>query len=396
MKIKINPSSTMDKIKETNPYLEDRVIRIPLENRNILGIEIGSFISFKGKKKDTVTLQVINAFYEDMIEDPSVAYVSSDTFERIDVRSKVNTVDIELIDGITLGCDPEIFLINKTTRKIVKANKFFRRWTQVGFDGDMLEIRPSPSIDELVLLDNIYNLILSARDTLNNSDSGRNCLMLGVSHYETFTAGFHLHFGLPNAILGRRPGVRLLAMQIVNALDYYVGIPSIIPEGHLDSYRRTIQYLDYGKPGNFRLDYRTLEYRVPGGYLMRHPILTLGLISIGALVVEDIISRIKLCTNSFANIDKITTHEDIAEIYPHILDTNDLWATICSTDTNKANECLETIELDFEKMIGWKKRELYIKRFLSCIRNKTTFTENIEDNWRNFYNEEQLQQMVIC
>lgn len=396
MKIKINSSNIMDKIKETNPYLEDRVIRIPLENRNVLGIEIGSFMSFKGKKKDVVTLQVVNAFYEDVVEDPLVAYVSSDTFEKLNIKPKINIVDIELINGITLGCDPEIFLVDKTTRKIVKAGKFFRRWTQVGFDGDMLEIRPSPSTDELVLLDNIYNLILSARNTLNNSDLGKNCLMLGVSHYETFAAGFHLHFGLPNAILGRRPGVRLLAMQIVNALDYYVGIPSIIPEGHVDSYRRTVQYLDYGKPGNFRVDHRTLEYRVPGGYLMRHPTLTLGLISIGALVVEDIISRVKLCTNGFANIDKITTHEDIVEIYPHILDTDDLWTTICSTNTDKANKHLETIELDFEKMIGWKKRELYIKQFLSCIKNKVAFTENIEDNWRNFYNEEQLQQMVVC
>lgn len=394
IKIEINNSSTMDSVKEDYPYLEDRVIRIPLENRKILGVEIGSFVSLKGKTK-TITLQVANAFYEDVIDDPMTAYVSSKIFGEINTKTSTNTVFIEPVGGITLGCDPEIFLIDKVTRKIVKAENFFRKWTPVGYDGDMMEIRPAPSTEEVVLLDNIYNLLLSARHVLDNYESGKNSMMIGVSHYETFTAGFHLHFGLPQAILGRRLGVRSLAMQVVNALDYYVGIPSIIPEGKQDSFRRTTQWLDYGKPGNYRIDNRTLEYRVPGGYLMRHPILTLGLISIGALVVEDLVSRIKMCTDNFMNIGKIATHEDIVEIYPNILDIKDLWATVCSTSVEKAQGFLETIESDFEKMIGYKKKEPYIRQFMHCLKNDITFTEDIEYNWRNFYNEEQSRQMVI-
>jgi hypothetical protein len=393
--IEIKVSETMDNVDKTYPYLENRIARIPLEKRTSLGIDLGMFIFLKEKTGSILTLQVANAFSEDVIDDPSTAYVTSKIFNKINAGSDTNTTSIETVSGITLGCDPEAFLIDKTTKAIVSASRFFQKWTQVGFDGYMMELRPSPSTDEFVLLDNIYNLILSARKILNHHDIGRNCKMLGISHYGTFTAGFHLHFGLPSILLQRQPGTRSLAIQMVNALDYYVGIPSIIPEGVTDSFRRTVPYLDYGKPGNYRLDNRTLEYRVPGGYLLRHPILTLGLISMGALVIEDMISRIKVCTNNFMEIEKVATHADITELYPHLPDIKELLSTICSTSTKNANKHLNTIEADFEEMLGWKKRETYIKQFIKSIRNNTTFTDDIEHNWGEFYNAKQHRQMVV-
>ena len=395
MIIEIKVSETMDNIDKSYPYLENRIARIPLEKRTLLGIDLGTFIFLREKTGSILTLQVANAFSEDVIDDPSVIYITSEIFNKIDIKPHTNVVSIETVSGITLGCDPEIFLVDKTTGAIISANRFFQKWTQVGFDGYMMELRPSPSTDEFMLLDNIHNLILLARKTLNHQNIGKSCKMLGVSHYGTFTAGFHLHFGLPPILLKRQTGTRSLMIQIVNALDYYVGIPSIIPEGTTDSFRRTVPYLDYGKPGNYRLNSRTLEYRVPGGYLMRHPVLTLGLISMGALVVEDIISRVKVCTDNFMEIEKIATHADITELYPHLPNIKELLSTICSTSTKNANKHLDTIEADFEEMLGWKKRETYIKQFINCIRNNVTFTDDVEYNWREFYNAKQHRQMVI-
>lgn len=388
-------SETMNAVDRTYPYLENRIARIPLEKRMTLGIDLGTFIFLKEKTGGILTLQVANAFSEDVIDDPSVIYVTSKTFNKINIRPYTNVTHIEAVDCITLGCDPEIFLIDRDTKAIISASRFFQKWTQVGFDGYMMELRPSPSINEPVLLDNIHDLILSARKTLNCHNTGKNCKMLGVSHYGTFTAGFHLHFGLPPILLKRKPGTNSLMIQMVNALDYYVGIPSIIPEGTTDSFRRTVPYLDYGKPGNYRLNNRTLEYRVPGGYLLRHPILTLGLISMGALVIEDIVSRIRVCTNNFMEIEKIATHADITELYPHLPNIKELLSTICSTSTKNANKHLNIIEDDFKKMLGWKKRETYIRQFINCIKNNTVFTDDIEYNWREFYNAKQHKQMVV-
>ena len=395
MIIEIKISEAMDNIDKTYPYLENRIARIPLEKRTTLGIDLGTFIFLKEKTGGVLTLQVANAFSENVIDDPSVVYVTSKVFNKIDISPHTNFASIETVSGITLGCDPEAFLIDRTTKAIISASRFFQKWAQVGFDGYMMELRPSPSTDESVLLGNIYNLILSARRMLNHYDTGKNCKILGVSHYGTFTAGFHLHFGLPPILLQRQPGTRSLIIQMVNALDYYVGIPSIIPEGVSDSFRRTIPYLDYGKPGNYRLSNRTLEYRVPGGYLLRHPILTLGLISMGALVIEDIVSRVKVCTNNFMEIEKIATHADITELYPHLPDIKELLSTICSTSTKNANRHLNTIEADFEEMLGWKKREAYIKQFTNCIRSNVTFTNDVEHNWEEFYNAKQHRQMVV-
>ncbi|MEA3296165.1 MAG: hypothetical protein U9Q27_03455 [Patescibacteria group bacterium] len=393
--IELKISETMDNVDRAYPYLENRITRISLEKRTTLGINLGTFIFLKGKKGDILTLQVANAFSEDVIDDPSVIYVTSKTFNKIGIKQYTNNVSIETVGDITLGCDPEAFLIDKSTKAIISASRFFQKWTQVGFDGHMMELRPFPSTNEIVLLNNIYHLILSARKILNHHNIGKQCKILGVSHYGTFTAGFHLHFGLPPILLKRQPGTRSLIIQMVSALDYYVGIPSIIPEGTVDSFRRTVPYLDYGKPGNYRLNNRTLEYRVPGGYLLRHPILTLGLISIGALVVEDIISRIKVCTDNFMEMEKVATHTDIIELYPHLPDIKELLSTICSTSTKNANKHLSIIEADFEKMLGWKKREIYIKQFIGCIKNNIIFTDDIEYNWRNFYNAKQYRQMVV-
>ena len=115
----------------------------------------------------------------------------------------------------------------------------------------------------------------------------------------------------------------------------------------------------------------------------------------GALVIEDMISRIKVCTNNFMEIEKVATHADITELYPHLPDIKELLSTICSTSTKNANKHLNTIEADFEEMLGWKKRETYIKQFINSIRNNTTFTDDIEHNWGEFYNAKQHRQMVV-
>jgi len=59
---------------------------------------------------------------------------------------------------------------------------------------------------------------------------------------------------------------------------------------------------------------------MPGGSLLRHPILTRGVLGLGAVVIEDIISRIKICTDSFENLEHMSSRKDLVEIALHAVE----------------------------------------------------------------------------
>jgi len=196
------------------------------------------------------------------------------------------------------------------------------------------------------------------------------------------TAGFHLHYGIPKEILGYQK--KFVAQQVVKALDYYVGLPSIIPEGYGDSYRRTVQGIEYGKPGMFRIDHRTLEYRTPGAALMKHPVLAKGLIGLGAVVIEDIISRVKTKTHGFTQLSEIANDADIRVLYPNIPAVMEIFGAICSPTTDVAKGHLSTIRSDVEKMVGYARRAESVNNFFDNI--ETQFSIDVEENWGRYKN----------
>lgn len=70
-------------------------------------------------------------------------------------------------------------------------------------------------------------------------------------------AGFHIHLGYDNC---NNPPI---AVEMVKALDLFVGVPSVIFDE--DKSNRRDQY---GKAGEFRITSYGLEYRVLGSYIM--------------------------------------------------------------------------------------------------------------------------------
>jgi hypothetical protein len=161
---------------------------------------------------------------------------------------------------------------------------------------------------------------------------------------------------------------------------HYVGVLSIIPEGSIDSGRRCAPFVSYGKVGDYRIDYRTLEYRVPGGALMKHPILAKGLISIGATVIEDAISRISEYTNGFDNTGSPSLIDDLSKLYPNIPDTESLFKIICTPDISIAKKHMNNIIKDISQMIGFNDRAGSINEFINNIENN--FDSNIDLNWQ--------------
>jgi hypothetical protein len=402
MNIDIQVSSKMDDAEA--PVLEAMTIRMPKDLREMFKYPVGRWLTIKDKNGRSLSLVVERAYEEDAKADSLKAYVTTQTFDQIAQRHNQSADVVDLVDGITLGCDPELMVIDRNTGHLVSAQYFFglQKWGAVGYDGLLLEFRPLPSTSEEVVVDNIYSLIASARQSLNTSKMYPNTFMAGISsfagpaavarnvqsntamiNYNTrLTAGFHLHYGLPKEILGYQK--RFVATQVVKALDYYVGIPSIIPEGYGDSYRRTVQGVEYGKPGMFRIDHRTLEYRTPGAALMKHPILARGLIGLGAVVIEDIVSRIKAITKNFVDLNQIARDADIRILYPNIPPVMSIFQSICSPSTDVAKSHLATIRKDVENMVGYARRAESVNNFFDNI--ETPFSMDVEDNWWRYRN----------
>lgn len=393
MKLLIKTSELMNEQGAGPGSMENRYIRIPLELRERCSLKEGEFVNLRTKEGKVATLKVSMAYNKDVANDPLSAYVSKVVFDILCLEEYVKKYeqDIEIIDNITLGCDPEFFLVDKRNGNTIPAYRLFKKFGQVGHDGIMMEIRPLPSVDEFVVADNMFNLIKKARKKINQHTkiNGNDIFMKATSYYKGSSAGFHLHFGLPRGILGRdRRTKGDFQRQMVRALDYYVGIPSIMPEGKDDYVRRTAPHIAYGKPGEMRVDNRTLEYRVPGGSLMRHPILTVGILGLGAIVIEDVVSRMKVGTDSFSNLGAVSNADGLRKIYPNVPDVFKLLKIVCSKDLTLARRQIDVIVNDISQMVGFDKRKDSIRQFFKCIYDETKFDSDMERNWHDYYNRE--------
>ena len=394
MELTIKASEVMDTESSWNEYYERRIIRIPEEARQFYNLSKDDFIYLKDNRGSHITLQVVEAFKEDVERNPMAGYVTNYIYDKLQLRD-ASISNVKPVTGITLGCDPEAFLIDGLSNNIVAAYRFMRKYGDVGHDGILIEFRPLPSTDENVVVHNIYNLIKKARQIINAKPDGRHVRIIGRSGLQGLTAGFHLHYGLPQSLLGRSQQTRTLASLMTRAFDYYIGVPSIIPEGDEDSIRRTLPWVDYGKPGGYRLDNRTFEYRMPGGINLRHPCLTRGLMALGAVVVEDLVSRINVSTDSFSNLSGVATEEDIREFYPNLPRIETIYAIICNPHISPARNYFQSIKDDVRKMVGYKQRAASIESYFKCLDQNIQYDSNLEANWGGSVHEKQQRQMVV-
>jgi len=391
MGLKVRASDKMSRTKSPLGNIEDRLIRIPKELRDKTGFKTGTFLRLKNKEGKDIALQVTHAYKENAEVESRCAYVSEDIYKELDLKA------IQILDpaaDILIGCDPEFFLIDNQTNRTVSASYFFPHYGQVGSDMGLAELRPRPATDPRSLLNNISALLHRASEHLKERKSYRNrdVSMIAASSYQGASAGFHIHFGLPKVLLAHSDGAYNLRVKIVNVLDFYIGVPSMLPEGDDDCYRRSL-YNNYGKPGDFRSESITLEYRVPGGHLLRHPLLTMGLLSISALVIKDILTRFKAQTNGYTDLEKLRKPSAVRKLYPNLPHPPDIYEIVTRKECGPAIKmCTEKILPDLTKMIGYKNNEKYVTQYfqyiVDCLGDKRKrYGSNIEQNWRRlFYN----------
>lgn len=403
MQLKVRASNLMDASTSPLMCVEDRLIRVPKAVRDQLGLELGAVLTLKGKT-EAIYLQVYGAYAEDAKREADYAFVSRSTWDLLDVSHPNRICPAE---EILIGCDPEMFIVDKESSRIVSAAHFFGPWGEIGHDSSLLEIRPRPSVDPKEVTKTIGELIKRAAMHLHNRRifPRRELFLMAMSSLYGKPAGFHVHFGLPAYILKKDKERLWILINMVTILDYYVGILAILPEGSTDSARRSQKRVPYGKPGDFRAPEpndvgQTFEYRVAGGHLLRHPIYTEGLLTTGKLVMEDMVARLEQMSNKDKRKMFFTNYNDLrAAIYPNLPERNAVCEALVSNGIDAALKYVEAIANDFAKMIGFDKyREIitdYIRLALDAVSGKVKISDDLVSNWEATTNESKRRQMAV-
>jgi bifunctional DNA-binding transcriptional regulator/antitoxin component of YhaV-PrlF toxin-antitoxin module len=387
MKLKIKVSESMSHPYSPLGTIEDRLIRIPASLRESLGFKTGHFLCLKSIDDRSIPLQIAVAYYKDAVDGGLCVYVSRDTFGKIDI-TKLST--IKPVDDILIGCDPEFFLVDKATGMNISASHFFSHYGDVGSDCGLAELRPRPGFNEDEVTANLRDLLIRAYKHISNRMlyKDKEMVLIASSYNNDHTAGFHIHFGLSDKLLAENKmnrGDNNLLKKMVSVLDYYIGIPAIIPEGSEDYRRRSIKNSQYGKAGDHRSDHVTLEYRVPGGHLLRHPLLTKGILGLNMVVIKDLTSRLRKYSNGYRNMDILNDYRVLHELYPNLPHREKVRDIIMSENIGEATTQLETIMHDVKQMIGFKDRSKsimdYFEYMISYISSGKGFSKNLEINW---------------
>jgi|WetSurSiteA1Bulk_404760.scaffolds.fasta_scaffold02319_3 hypothetical protein len=386
MKLKIKVSDLMDASKSPLVFIEDRLIRIPKGLREQLGLELGSFLTLKGTSS-VVYLQVYQAYTEDVSKEEGCVFVSQNTWDLLDIAHLNRVLAAE---EILIGCDPEMFIMDRGAKMVTSAAHFFHHYGEIGNDNGLLELRPRPSINPKEVTETIRGLINQAAMRIKNRTifKNRDLFLMAASNVNGTSAGFHVHFGLPSYILKQDAERVWILTNMVTILDYYVGVLSILPEGDTDAARRSQKFTRYGKPGDFRADDNlTFEYRVAGGHLLKHPVYTEGLLTISKLVMGDILSRLEKMSNKDKTKMYFTKYDDLRKaIYPNLPERLEVYETLTAEKINRALGHVEKLANDYSKMIGFDKHkeviEKYLSLALSAAGDRTKISDNLEENWR--------------
>lgn len=203
----------------------------------------------------------------------------------------------------TIGADPELFIVNEKTKKVVssiglipgeKGNPYVGEDMPSGFgletDNILAEFNIPPSTDQISFINNIEYMknYIDRFVKDKNPELGIKCAasmkvdpdqlnspearLFGCDpDYNVYTecmnpkpegertnlrsAGFHIHFGYPNFNTES-------SLRMVKYFDLYLGLPSVLLDK--DTQRRKL----YGKAGSFRLCSYGFEYRTLSSAMM--------------------------------------------------------------------------------------------------------------------------------
>ena len=177
-----------------------------------------------------------------------------------------------------MGADME-FMFKDRAGKMVLASKYFAKKGSIGCDArtinrdlskrPLVEIRPDPSNDPEVVVDNIRSIIHNAADKVGV----RNLEWLaGSMPFKGYSIGGHVHFS----------NVKLNT-PVTKALDNYLAVPLVLIENPVTAKQRRLKY---GFLGDVRTQFHGgYEYRTLGSWVLS-PSLTKAVLYLSQFIVK--------------------------------------------------------------------------------------------------------------
>ena len=276
-------------------------VAVPKRLRIKYNIDVGDVLVFHTKRGHKALI-VTKAFYQDIAEyGDDVVYVHED------LLSRRNEVEIRR-HALTIGGDPELFLVHKKTGAVVEAYRYLAFNAPIGSDGQLAELRPRYGKSPEELVENIRPMVNRLTHVLP-----RHIGVHSSSWYQGRSCGFHVHLGLPEEILllPTKESYNIMS-NIVVMLDYYVGILAAILE---DSDRRRLSKIGYGKPGDFRVSVRTLEYRTIGGFFLSSPEFAHLIYKACYDIVDRALSDMSKDSENWLYLNRIASHGYLIDKY---------------------------------------------------------------------------------
>ena len=340
-------------------------IRMTERLRKSLKLDCGDWLFFD-TKEGLFSVTVMKALLSDVLKHGDEKAFVSEHSPILESQSSEVLVEPHTL---TIGCDPEFFLRDLTTGRIAEAHRFFPHEGQVGSDGDLAEFRPDFALcpDQLTL--NIKELIKKLHSSLPifieplaESFNFRRC------------CGFHVHLGMPIELLSfAADQTDKFFKNVVSTIDYLVGVPAAALD-RVDSRRFS---WEYGRPGDYRLNMRTLEYRTPGGFHLKTPAYTRNLLSITFKVMDRIIKEAEEISGGWVDMSNVAKFDYFKSKY-NIPDKQDIKQILLSKGRNRLEEeskkvhaILPSIVAEYSKNIITERSENDTPFFEKWLKDET-------------------------
>ncbi|MBW2307576.1 MAG: hypothetical protein JRG73_11650 [Deltaproteobacteria bacterium] len=339
-------------------------IRMSQSLRKKHGIRIGDRLSFR----KGVVLTVMPAFSADLIIDESATWVSRSIY------LSINDLKVTAIryTGISIGCDPEFWVVNRKTGKMVPAHMYFDFHERCGTDADgwLGELRPWASYNAREVTVNLCYLIAGLRSVLRPEHKA-----VASSSMKGRTAGFHIHLGLPREIMKWRSSLQPFFERLTDSLIWYVLIPCLMKDP--DEVRRRAVRNKYGDPRDYRTYEFTFEYRAPGAFWLRHPHYCRGLLELSQLVAEDVCKKgldaVGRDPKRIRELNDIRFH-----LIPERRELSEITQNISRADLHRYTG---PIHKELKRMAPYKDHAETIDDFFKAIQSRSIESEDIMENW---------------
>jgi hypothetical protein len=365
MRLELKVSRLMTKEGESD------TIRLSPSQRAELKINLGRRLSLTANEGDKFSLITQDAFIEDIVIDRTVAYVTQEVFDRV-TGDKTNPL------RVTLGCDPE-FVFLDAKQNVLPASYWLPTSGVIGSDGPLAELRPRPAEHEDEVVETLRKLIKTL-PLLMEVKFGSSDLIVPQGHscWQNYAIGFHIHLGAPRELLTyAAPNTKEFLESFITVMDYFVGIPAMLLE---DTNVRRLGNGTYGKPGDYRVSSKTIEYRTPGGFHLRHPEYAAGIMGLALCLGKEVLNGYKDLSNGWRDLDKVSSFEHFRERYNLPPKREIKWALLEPTKSEAVKHLPNMIE-QLQKLDSFSDHKRSICNYFNLIATNTQYSPNLLQNW---------------